>query len=130
MDCYRIALVVSGVIGGGTALIHGILLQRMVIWPTEALFAADSRVSAPMRRLATSLLHFTTFNWLISGLALIAAAVWLDQQERLVIGIFAGSSFLFGALSALWAVRRPHPSWILMVTAIALIIFGLIPTLV
>ena len=129
MDSYRIALVAAGVVGGGTALIHGLLLQRIMVKPTETLFSAEGRISTPMRRLAVSLLHFTTFNWLLSGLGLIVAAVWLDQHERLAIGIFSGSSFLFGAFSALWAVRRLHPSWMLMVTAVVLIIFGLTPTL-
>lgn len=129
MDSYRIALVAAGVVGSGTALIHGLLLQRMVVQPTEVLFAADGRISTPMRRLAVSLLHFTTFNWLLSGLALILAAVWLEQHERLAISLFAGSSFLFGAFSALWAVRRLHPSWMLMAAAVVLVIFGLTPTL-
>lgn len=129
MDSYRIALVVAGVVGGGTALVHGLLLQRMVVKPTEALLATEGRVSTPMRRLAVSLLHFTTFNWFLSGFGLIVAAVWLEQHERLAIGLFAGSSFLFGAFSALWAVRRLHPSWMLMAAAVVLIIFGLTPTL-
>ncbi len=124
-----LALATAGGVGGGTALIHGILLQRIVVRPIGALFAADGGISAPMWRLATLLMHFTTFNWLLSGLALIAAAIWLDQHERLAIRLFAASSFLCGALSALWAVRRPHPSWILMATAIVLIILGLAPTL-
>ena len=127
MDWHGIALATAGVIGGGTAVAHGLLMQRLIIAPVGALLAANGRISQPVQRLMPLLLHFTTFNWLFSGLTLIAAAVWFGQQARLATGIFAGSSFLFGALIALWGTRRPHPSWILMTIALVLIVLAVGP---
>ena len=125
MAWQNMALVAAGVIGAGTAVAHGILLQRLVIRRIEALLGANDAI---LRRLLPSLLHFTTFNWLLSGLALIAAALWFGSEARLAVSFFAGSSFLFGGLGALWGTRRPHPGWILMFCAVALIVMGVMPT--
>ncbi|MDY0943889.1 hypothetical protein [Priestia megaterium] len=127
MDWQSIALTVAGAIGGGTAVVHGMLMQRLIIKPIEAAFVADGRISAPLQRLVTLLLHFTTLNWLLSGLTLIAVAIWFKQDVRLVTGLFAGSSFLYGAIISLWVMRRLHPSWILMAVAFILIVLGLMP---
>lgn len=128
MDLHRTALIAAGVIGGGTAVVHGILLQRLVISRIDASLAAVAAPSAPLRRLVPLLLHFTTFNWLLSGVALIAAVTWYGREAHLIASFFAGSSFLYGALGALWGgVRRLHPSWILMSIAFALVVWGSMP---
>jgi hypothetical protein len=127
MDWQSIALTMAGVIGGGTAVVHGMLMQRLIIRPLEAVFVADGRISAPLQRLVLLLLHFTTLNWLLSGLALIVAAIWFEQNVRLATGLLAGSSFLYAASISLWVMRRPHPSWILMTVAFILIVLGLTP---
>lgn len=119
----------AGVVGGGTAAAHGVLLQKLIIRRIDALLAAQEAPSAPMRRLMPLLLHFTTFNWLLSGLALIAAALWLGRDAQLAASFFAGSSFLFGALSALWGTCRLHPSWILMTAALVLIALAALPAI-
>lgn len=126
MDWHSTALIAAGVIGGGTAIAHGILMQKLVIRRIGALLAPDEAI---LRRLIPLLLHFTTFNWLLSGLALIAAALWFGGAVQVAISLFAGSSFLFGALGALWGTRRPHPSWILMAAAVVLIAFGAVPAI-
>lgn len=125
MDWNSIALTTAGVIGGGTAVVHGLLMQRLIIKPIETVFVADGRISAPLQKLVTLLLHFTTFNWLLSGLTLIAAAIWFEQDARLATGLLAGSSFLYGSIISLWVARRPHPSWILMAVAFILTVLGL-----
>ncbi|MDO3680831.1 hypothetical protein [Paenibacillus ehimensis] len=125
MDWNSIALMTAGVIGGGTAVAHGILMQRLIIKPIEAVFVADGRISAQLQKLVTLLLQFTTFNWLLSGLTLIAAAIWFGQDARLATGLLAGSSFLYGSIISLWVMRRPHPSWILMAVALILTVLGL-----
>lgn len=124
MDWQNTALVAAGAVGGGTAVVHGILLQKLIIRRIEASLGADDVV---LRRLIPLLLQFTTFNWLLSGFALIATAIWFGKEVQLAVSFFAGSSFLFGALGALWGTRRPHPSWILMLAAVALIVFGVMP---
>lgn len=123
MDWQSIALTMAGVIGGGTAVIHGMLMQRLIIRPIEAVFVADRRISAPLQRLVLLLLHFTTLNWLLSGLA----AIWFEENVRLATGLLAGSSFLYAAIISLWVMRRLHPSWILMTVAFILIVLGLTP---
>lgn len=127
MDWHSITLAAAGVIGGGTAIVHGILMKRLIIKPIEAVFVANGQISAPIQKLVRLLLHFTTLNWLISGLTLIAAAIWFKQDARLVTGLLAGISFLYGAIISFWVIRRPHPSWILLSVAFLLIVLGLTP---
>ena len=73
-------------------------------------------------RLLAPLLQFSTFAWFLGGLALVAAALWLRGDARLVSCLLVGSLYLFGAVANFWAMRRPHPGWILMM--IALIVAG------
>ena len=125
MDAHEAALLIAGIIGCGVAVLHGVLLQRMTVRPLDAILAKDGSRIAPIRRLIGPLLHFTTFNWFASGLALIAAALCLGHEARIAIALLAGSSFLFGAIGNFRAVRRPHPGWILYGTAVVLIAYGI-----
>jgi hypothetical protein len=95
-----------------------------MVRPFEALLLADKRMTAPVRRLVPGLLHFSTFNWFLCGLALTAAAFWFEQDARLATGLLVGSSYLYGALGNLWATRGRHPGWVLYVMALVLIAFG------
>ena len=70
------------------------------------------------------LLQFSTFNWLLGGLALIAAALWFGQGAKLATGLLVGSSYLFGAVGNLWGTRGRHPGWMLMAVALVLIVLG------
>src|SRR5262245_45432333 len=88
-------------------------------------FLADKQTAASVRRLVPLLLHFSTISWFLGGLALIAAAVWFEQNAKLATGLFVGSLYLFGALGNLWATRGRHPGWMLMAAALMLIAFGL-----
>ena len=124
MNWQNAALGLAGVIGSGTAVVHGVLTQRFMVRPIEALFLSDGRISAPVRRLVPLLLHFSTIVWFLGGLALIAAANWLGQDARLATGLFVGSTYLFGALGNLWGTRGRHPGWMLMAAALILIVFG------
>jgi len=117
------ALAMAGVIGSGVAVVHGVLTQRLMVRPVEALFVANGRIAAPVRRLVPGLLHFSTFNWFLGGLALIAAALWFEHDARLETGLLVGSSYLYGALGNLWGTRGRHPGWMLM--AVALVLIGL-----
>lgn len=125
MDWNSIALTAAGVIGGGTAVIHGVVMQRIIIRPIEADIAANGRISGTLQKLIALLLHVSTFNWLLSGIALIAAAIWFEHDVRLMVGLLAGSSFLYGAIIAFWSIRRAHPGGILMSAACILIVLGL-----
>jgi len=121
MNWQDAALATAGIIGSGTAVLHGILVQRFLVKPIET---ADIRLSAPIRRLVSPLLHFSTVVWFLGGLALIAAAIWFEHDARLTTALFVGGLFLYGAIGNLWATRGRHPGWMLMAAAVALIAVG------
>jgi hypothetical protein len=124
MNWQSAALGIAGLIGSFTAVWHGIVTQRLMVRPIEAFLVADRRTSAPIRRLVPLLLHFSTILWFLGGLTLIAAAIWFDRDAKLTTGIFVGSTYLYGALGNLRGTRGRHPGWMLMATALILIVFG------
>jgi hypothetical protein len=124
MEWQDAALALAGAVGGGVAVVHGLLVQRLMVRPFEELSAADKKMQGPVRRLVPLLLHFSTISWFLGGAALILAAGWLEGDARLATGLFVGSLYLFGALGNLWATRGRHPGWMLMAAALILIAFG------
>src|SRR5262249_13148517 len=124
MNWQDAALGMAGGIGSSVAVVHGILVQRLVVRTFEEFFFADARVNAPIRPLAPLPLHFSTISWLLGGLALMAAARWFGQDARLAISLFVGGLYLYGAVANLWVTRGPHPGWMLMAVALVLIALG------
>jgi hypothetical protein len=124
MDWHDLALILAGMIGRGVALIHGALTQRYMVVPFARLAGGPTPLPARSRRLVPALLHFSTFNWFIGGLALILAALWLDGEARLATALLVASSYLFGALANLWGTRGRHPGWMLYGVALVLIGVG------
>lgn len=118
------ALVAAGLIGSGVALVHGWLTERLMVAPIASTFLAAERTPPALRLLVPALLQFSTFNWFLGGLALIAAALWLPPETRLPIGILVGSSYLYGAAFNLKASRGRHPGWMLLAVALVLIAYG------
>ncbi len=118
-------LLVAGLIGVAVSVVHGALTQRLMVRPVGEMMAADGTLSVSLRRLVPLLLQFSTFNWLICGLALIASALWLGPEARLVVGVLASSSYFFGAAGNCWGTRGKHPGWMLLAVACVLIIGGL-----
>lgn len=116
---------VRGVIGSAVALVHGVLVQRLMVAPFAAF--ADGRTSAAVRRLVPLLLHLSTAAWFLGGLLLIAAANWFGREARLTTGLIVGGLYLYGALGNLWGTRGLHPGWMLMALALVLIALGLRP---
>jgi len=125
MDWQDSALAAAGLMGSAVAVVHGLLVQRLMVRPFREISAGDGRFRGAIGRLVPLLLHFSTFGWLLGGMVLIAAAGWLHGAERLVVASFVGSLFLFGAAGNLWATRGRHPGGILMATAVALIALSL-----
>ena len=125
MDLHDGALALAGLIGSGTALVHGILTQRLMVGPIAAALGEGRKLSAPVRKLVPILLQFSTFAWLAGGLALIAAAAWLGRDAKLAVGLLVGSLYLYGAVANAWATRGRHPGWILMAVSVVLIGYGL-----
>jgi hypothetical protein len=124
MNWQDVALGMAGVIGSCVAVVHGILVQRHMVTPLEAFFLVDKRLPARIKRLLPGLLHFSTFNWFLGGVALIAVANGLASNARLVTALLVGSSYLYGALVNLWATRGRHPGWMLYAAALVLIVYG------
>jgi hypothetical protein len=123
MDWQDATLALAGIIGSGVAVVHGILIQRLMVRPFYELSFADRRISAPIRRLVPGLLHFSTVSWFLGGLALIAA-IWFGRDMRLAACLFVGGLYLYGALGNLWATRGRHPGWMLYAVALVLIVLG------
>ena len=123
MNWHDAALAMAGIIGSGVAVVHGVLVQRLIVRPLQAAILADKRIAAPVRRLVPPLLHFSTFAWFLGGLALIAAA-WLDRETRLAAGLFVGALYVFGVVGNFWATRGRHPGWMLLAAALVLIVLG------
>jgi hypothetical protein len=124
MDWHDAALAAAGAIGSATALVHGVLTQRLMVRPIQAALA-DRNLPRAVRRLVPVLLQFSTFAWLLGGLALVAAAWCSDREAKLATGLLVGAFYLFGALGNAWATRGRHPGWMLMAAAAGLIGFGL-----
>lgn len=125
MNGHTIALVVAGIIGSAVAVIHGLLTHRLMTAQWVRLAGGDAQVAVPIRRLVPALLQFSTFNWFLGGLALIAAAMWLGPEARRVTGLLVGSSYLYGAIGNAWGVRGVHPGWMLYAVALGLIAYGI-----
>jgi hypothetical protein len=120
MSGHDISLIVAGVIGSGVAVVHGVLTQRLLVRPTLEL-----SIPRLARKLIPGLLQFSTFNWFVSGLALVAVAFAHEWETKFAVGALAASSYLFGALGNLWATRGRHHGWMLYGIAVLAIICGL-----
>ena len=127
MDWRDIALLLGGIIGGAVALVHGGLAQRLMVGPIDAVLAAQPSIRGVIRRLTPPLLHVSTFDWFVSGLAVIAAALWLEGEARLGVCALAGAIYLYAAIANCIATRGRHPGWVLMSVALALIVIGVWP---
>ena len=124
MTAQAVALILAGLIGSGVALVHGWLTERLMVAPIANPFLAAERTPPALRQLVPALLQFSTFNWFLGGLALIAAALWLPPEARLPIGVLVGSSYLYGTIFNLRATRGRHPGWMLLAVALVLIAYG------
>lgn len=120
------ALVAAGIVGGVTAVIHGVLMQRMMIRPIDTTLADDPPMSPVIRKLVAALLHYSTASWLLGGLALIAAArLPFSPDARLATGLIVGGHYLYGVIGNAWATRGRHPGWMLLAAAVGLIAYAL-----
>lgn len=126
MNLHDTALVAAGVIGGGTAIVHGILTQRLMVNAIRLELREAARINVTIQRLVPMLLQFSTFNWLFGGAMLIGAALWFGHDAQVVAGVLVGSSYLYGALGNFQATRGRHPGWMLMAVAVVLIGYALI----
>lgn len=94
MHAHEVALAAAGALGVIAATFHGVVIQRALVPPLELAVRSELRSSA--RRVIPLLLHFSTFNWLVSGLSMIGAAFLPDECTRFAIAALAGSPFRAG----------------------------------
>ncbi|MDB5469992.1 MAG: hypothetical protein JWR84_1552 [Caulobacter sp.] len=122
MELHALALTAAGIVGGATAVIHGVLTQKLMVRPVGVL-AVEGRLSLTIRRIVPMLLQYSTFSWLLCGLALVWAA-GQGAEVRLAVGLLAGGQYLFAAVGNAWGTRGKHPGWMLMAVAVGLIEYG------
>lgn len=122
----NLALTLAGLVGAITAVIHGILTDRLIVRPIDHRLSDDAGVSATIRRIVPPLLQYSTYSWLVGGIALVIAANVADAETRLWISLLVASKFLYGAVANLWATRGRHPGWMLMTVAVGLIAVDLL----
>ena len=120
MDLHDTALVAAGAIGSAVSIVHGVLTERYMVRPLVDI-AGKNGTPPSILRLVPVLLHFSTFVWLLGGLALIAAALRFGPQARLTTIAFVGACYAFAAIGNCWATRGRHPGWMLMALAVVLI---------
>ena len=120
MEAHDWAFIAAGGIGCTVSVIHGLLTHKLMTKPA----LANAPYPDNIRRLVPLLLQFSTFCWFFGGLAVIAAPFFLSVPQTLVTAAFVGVFYAFGALGNLWGTRGRHPGWILLVIAVALILYG------
>ena len=118
-----ILLVIAGFIGASVAIIHGVLMQKLMINPLLQ-SSYGQEMKAQSRKLLPILLHFSTLLWFIGGVFLIITPFVFDQTERVMVCIVVGGFYTFGALGNLWGTRGKHPGWLLLAISVVLILLG------
>jgi len=122
----HVALALAGLIGAATAIVHGFLTQRLMVRPIDRRLTEAAGVSTTIRRIVPLLLHYSTYSWLVGGIALLIAATIAGAEARIAISLLVGSMYFYAAVANLWATRGRHPGWMLMAAAVALIAFDLL----
>ena len=118
---HNMLLIIAGIIGASVAVIHGVLMQKLMINPLlNSSYGQEMKVQ--IRKLLPILLHFSTLFWFIGGASLIMAPFVFDQTARLVVSITVGGFYTFGALGNFWGTRGRHPGWVLLAVSVVLIL--------
>lgn len=118
------ALISAGVLGALVAVIHGYVMQRLLVRPLEELVGKDQSLRSSSKRLLSPLLHVSTLNWFVCGASLIWAGMRFEGEARAVISASAAIIYGYAAVLNARATRGRHPGWILMAISVALIFAG------
>jgi hypothetical protein len=116
------ALIAAGVVTVVTSIIHGRLLDPLIVAP---LLRGSEGMRVSARALVRPLMHVSTFDWFLGGLALMATGLWIDGPGRVAIGLLVGTQLLYAAAANAWGTRGRHRGWMLMAAAIALTVVGI-----
>lgn len=120
METYQLTYVAGGCLGSSVAIIHGILMQKHLVAPVTA----SEQLSSNAKELCVLLLQFSTFVWLVGGIALIYAALFLSSTTALIIASLIALCYLYGAIGNFWATRGRHFGWIPLIAAVLSISWG------
>lgn len=115
-----VSLIASGVVAVITALIHGRLLDPLIVTPL--LRANPQGMRRPALALVRPLLHVSTVDWLLGGVALIGTGLLIDGPGRIAVGLLVGGQLLYATVCNAWATRFRHPGWMLMAVTLVLIV--------
>jgi hypothetical protein len=126
MNASQWFLLSGGGVGAAVSLIHGAVMGPAILRPIDAALAGHAAMHVAGRKLVTPLLHYSTFAWLLGGIAVMLAAALMGPEARRAVGLLAGASYLYAAGFNLWATRGVHPGGWLMVLAVCLIAYGLL----
>ncbi len=111
-------LVLAGVIGLVTALVHGYLGE------TRLLSQAETQ-SELGRRALRAVFHLSTVYWLLGAIALISISLMPISREATVLVSVVATLYLIGAVGNFWLSRGRHIGWVLLLSASLLAIAGI-----
>lgn len=120
----NLSLVLAGVVGAVTAVVHGFIMQKHIVTPLSALARTDRTVSPLGMRLLPPLLHVSTLAWLLVGFLLVWAGLRAQGEPRWIVCAAAFVLYGHAAIANALAVRAPHPGWILMGVCVILVAAG------
>ena len=114
-------LITAGIIGAIVAIVHGVLVQRLMVSPLLQSPYGQS-MAVQTRKLIPFLMHFATLFWLVGGICLILAPFYFSQSVRMTTSIVVASFYIVGAIGNFWGTRGRHPGWLLLAISVLLII--------
>lgn len=112
-----VALVAAGALAALVAVVHGSLLELRV-------FATTRVEPERMRRLVHAVCQMSTVDWIAIAVLLMAAPWFGSQPARHWVVAAAVVAYGVAAAGNLWALRRPHPGWMLMSAVVVLALVG------
>lgn len=119
-----ILLFAAGIVGMIVAVIHTLVMRRVIVRPVSQAVANDTTMRAGAKRLVAPLLYVSGLTWFVEGAALVAVAMFVNGPGRLVICAVAALSYGYAAALNAWATRGRHFGWVLMALAVLLIVIG------
>lgn len=121
MDWQDWALIGAGLVNIGIAIPHAILLQRLIdrLRATGALSERSAAMVPP-------LLHLSSVAWVLGGVGLIAAALWLGAGARMTLVVVMLAVDAYGGIVAGRAGGLRHPGALAMTLAVILLLASLL----
>ena len=120
MISQSVLFIAAGAIGMGVAVLHGVLMQRLMIAP----LLAGNDLPARGRGIFPILMHYSTAVWLLAGAALVWASAALPAEATVVMACTAAVLYSLGAIGNFVGTRGRHFGWIPLTGSVALIVWG------